>query len=115
MTDSNSNQHVADCTLPPVVLHLVLTHHWFDEMMDGRKDIEYRAPTPHWKRLIWDRRERIQYARFARGYTRETFMRPVVMIDFGPCPYERWDGNYFRIHMPPIEMENPKIDGRGTL
>ena len=29
----------------PLVLHLVLTGHWFDEMVAGRKHIEYRACT----------------------------------------------------------------------
>lgn len=86
-----------------ITLHLVLTIHWFTEMVEGRKDIEYREMSPHWKRLIWDRRDRITHARYSRGYTKTTITRPVVKIDIGPCPYDSWPGNYYRIHMEPIK------------
>ena len=87
-----------------ITLNMVLTYHWFDEMVAGRKDVEYRAMTPHWKRLIWDRRERLLDARFSRGYTKTTITRPILEIDIGPCPYEGWEENYYRIHMGAWEM-----------
>ena len=96
----------------PLVVHLVLTYHWFDEMVNLRKHVEYRAMTPHWKRLIWDRRNEIAAARFSRGYTAETIVRPVIGIDVGPCPYNGWDGDYYRLtlgliteHNRPTQME----------
>ena len=82
-----------------LVLHLVLTYHWYDEIAAGRKLIEYRACTPHWTRLIWDRRARITHAKFRRGYTSASITRRVAFIDIGPCPYDGWSGNYYRIHM----------------
>jgi len=85
-----------------LVVHLVLTYHWFDEMLAGRKHIEYRAMTPHWRRLLWDRRDRIDAARFSRGYTATTIMRPVYTIDAGRCPYHGWDRRYYRLHLGPI-------------
>ena len=96
-------------TVEAVVLHLVLTHRWFDMMACRAKDVEYRAMTEHWTRLIWDRRDRITHARFARGYTSQTILRPVRCIDIGPCPYDGWDGDYYRIHMPPVEVENSDL------
>jgi len=87
----------------PLVVHLVLTYHWYDEMTAGRKHIEYRAITPHWKRLLWDRREQIKYARFSRGYTSTTITRLVRSIDTGPCPYDEWHGEYYRLHLGPVK------------
>ena len=86
-----------------VIVHLVLTHYWFDEMTAGRKDIEYRAMSPHWTKLIWDRRGKITHARFSRAYTSTMILRPVTRIDIGPCPYEGWDADYYRLHLGPIE------------
>lgn len=81
-----------------ILLHLVLTYHWYDEIEAGRKDIEYRAMTPHWGKLIWDRRKRITSVRFARGYTSTMLVYPVIKIDVGRCPYPGWSGDYYRIH-----------------
>ncbi|MEI6165907.1 MAG: hypothetical protein WCS52_01815 [bacterium] len=79
-------------------LHLVLTHHWFDEIAEGRKFVEYRAPSERWMRLIYSRRSEIIHVRFARGYTKQTMLFPVRLIDIGKCPYEGWQGNFIRIH-----------------
>ena len=95
-----------------VVLHFVLTHYWFDEMVNLRKDVEYRAISPHWSRLIWSRRDSIVAARFSRAYTSETILRPVIGIDIGPCPYEGWDANYYRIKLGPITEHNMPNGGR---
>jgi hypothetical protein len=88
------------------VVHLVLTYHWFDEMVNLRKHVEYRAMTPHWKRLIWDRRNEIAAARFSRGYTAETILRPIIGIDVGPCPYNGWEGDYYRLTLGLITEHN---------
>jgi len=96
-----------------LIVHLVLTYHWFDEMIAGRKDIEYRSMTPHWKRLIWDRRDRITDASFSRGYTSTTIRRPVQMIDVGPCPYNGWSASYYRLHLGPIMTTAPNNERRG--
>lgn len=79
------------------VVHLVLTHHWFDEIKSGRKRVEYRKMSPHWKRLIWDRRKQITHVRFARGYSSETMTFQVDKISQGRCPYDGWDDVYYTI------------------
>jgi len=94
-----------------VILQLVLTYHWFDEMVGLRKHVEYRDMTPQWKRLIWDRRNKISAARFSRGYTSETILRPVIGIDIGPCPYDGWGGYYYRITLGLI-TEHVKDGGK---
>ena len=96
-----------------VVLHLVLTHHWFDEMIAGRKWTEYRKVTPHWTRLIWDRRDKITHARFSRGYTAQRIIRRVEQITIGPCPYDGWPGQYYRIDLGEVRVENDRLHGRG--
>lgn len=79
-------------------IHLVLTHHWYDEISSGRKRIEYRVKSARWMKLIWECREEITHVRFARGYTSTTQTFTVNDIDFGPCPYDGWPGEYIRIH-----------------
>lgn len=84
-----------------ITLHLVLTHHWYDQTESGEKRIEYRYPSPRWMEQIWERRDHISAVRFARGYTSRTITRPVERIDIGPCPIPGWGGDYIRIHFLP--------------
>ena len=81
-----------------LVLHLVLTRHWFDETERGAKSVEYRKMTDQWRRLIWDRREEITHVRFSRAYSKTTLTFPVEKIDIGECPIPGWGEKYFRIH-----------------
>lgn len=80
-------------------LHLVLTRHWFDLIASGEKTVEYRAMTPYWRKRIWDKRESLigESVTFARGYTKQTITRRIVAIDTGPCPYDGWGGEYYRV------------------
>lgn len=97
------------------LVHLVLTYHWFDEMLAGRKDVEYRAPVAHWRKHIWMRRSAIRFACFYRGYSSTRIVRFVNMVDEGPCPHEGWRGVYYRLHLGPI-MDGPAMnpqDGGG--
>jgi len=79
-------------------LHLVLTHHWYDEVASGRKRIEYRDRSLFWFDRIWRKRHDIKTVTFARGYTSTTLKFNVTKIDIGPCPYPEWDQNYYRVH-----------------
>ena len=84
--------------MTPTTLHLVLTYHWYDETVSGRKRVEYRECTPRWMKLIYDRRDIIGFVRFARGYTDTMSVFKVRSIDIGPCPIDGWAGEYIRIH-----------------
>lgn len=89
-----------------ITLHLVLTHHWYDETVKAGdpKRIEYRKVTPRWLKLIYDRRDIITGVRFSRGYTSTIRIYRVTGIDIGPCPISGWAGEFIRIHfedMPP--------------
>ena len=84
-------------------LSLVLTHYWYEETESGRKSIEYRAMSDHWKRLIWDRKETLHSVRFSRGYSKKILTRAITTIDVGPCPIEGWEGDYYRIHFENAE------------
>ena len=87
-----------------LIIHLVLTYHWFDEMVAGRKDIEYRVICGKWYKDIWAKRMDITHARFQRAYDKNpaTIIRRVTYIDQGCCPYDGWDGDYYRLHLEPM-------------
>ena len=88
------------------VLHLVLTYHWFDEIVADRKRIEYRDITEFWAKRIWYVRDEITHVRFSRGYTSQTIEFPVSGITIGTCPYPEWDGLYYMIHFDKlVEVE----------
>ena len=38
-------------------------------------------------------------------------VRRIVKIDIGPCPYDGWDGEYFRIHFEPNVVRPSGLDG----
>ena len=80
------------------ILTLNLTYKWFDEIEAGRKTIEYREIKPYWEKRIWGQRHRITHVCFVRGYTGRFTHRRVTKIDKGPCPYDGWDEEYYRIH-----------------
>lgn len=82
----------------PVSLHLVLTGHWYEQTVHGRKRVEYRTITPHWKKRIWEKRGSIETVTFSKGYTAEKTSYYVEKIDVGPCPLEGWEGDFYRIH-----------------
>ncbi len=90
-----------------VVAHFVLRRHWYEEMQRGRKDIEYRSVTPYWTARLTGRT--ITHAIFSCGYTKLTrFVRPVIKIDIGPCPYPGWVGEFYRIHLAPMQENSEK-------
>lgn len=80
------------------ILHLVLTHHWFDEIVHGDKRIEYRSMSDTWIKRIYRQRQTMKFVVFHRGYTSEKSIRKITKIDVGPCPYDGWNGEYIRIH-----------------
>ncbi len=82
-----------------VQLNLVLTYHWYDEYEAGNKRIEYRVMSENWRRKIWERRDEISSVRFQRGYTKTASVYAVQDIDVGPCPYDGWDDEYYRIYV----------------
>lgn len=83
---------------PAVVLHLVVSFKWYDAHASGAKDIEYRAMSPHWHKLIWDRKRKLTHVRYSRGYSSTTMTRKITGITIGHCPYKGWEGMYYRIH-----------------
>jgi len=88
-----------------MTIHLVLTYHWFDEILAGRKDIEYRRICGKWIRDIGIKRNQITHVIFQRAYDKhpKTILRKVTKIDIGPCPYPGWSGDYYRIHLEPMK------------
>lgn len=82
------------------ILKLPLTHHWYDETASGRKRVEYRVMSDHWKKLIWDKREQFTHVRFQRGFQKpiRQIAFEVERIDVGECPIDGWNDQYYRIH-----------------
>lgn len=73
------------------MLVLNLHRHWHAEIAEGRKTVEYRVVCPYW-------RSRLE--KLAPGDIEAT----VDGIDFGPCPYPGWDGDFYRIR---FHLSNP--------
>lgn len=88
----------------PICLKLVLTNHWYDETVAGRKRVEYRSmTTPEgkpsiWYGRLWCKRHQIKQARFHRGMTPTVQTFNVIKIDIGPCNIPGWEGDFYRIH-----------------
>lgn len=53
-------------------LHLVLTGHWYDEIKQGKKRIEYRQMKAHWINRILKDKEAWTHVCFHRAYTQIT-------------------------------------------
>lgn len=83
-----------------MTLRLVLKANWFDRIATGQKTVEYREITPYWQKRIWADRHTLigESVTFSRGYTKRTITRRITAIDTGPCPYDGWDGVYYRVH-----------------
>ena len=77
-------------------LHLVLTHHWFNEIYEGRKLIEYRTLNSYWRKRILDKF--FDRVIFHKGYTNEVVVAEISEVDIGECPYDGYDGKHIRIH-----------------
>ncbi len=78
-------------------LHLMLYTAWYNAVLSGEKHVEYRRITQRWTTQIWDRRASLKTVIFHRGYTATTICGDIVKIDIGPCPYNGWEGDYYRI------------------
>jgi len=104
LNPTNDKAGVVGCPLENVVLHLILSFDWFNQVLSGNKTVEYRRICPNWSRLIWSRRDQIKTVVFHKGYTDTTIACDVDNIDIGDCPYGGWSGNYYRIH---FHMQNP--------
>ena len=96
-----------------------LKREWYDKIASGEKTVEYRKISEHWisrltftefakafareGKYMWSL-EKCKgpdvFAVFRLGYSRKypDIMRRIVKIDIGTCPYDGWDGDYFRIH-----------------
>lgn len=108
-------------------LFLNLTAHWWNDIHAGVKTVEYRRICPYWHRRICnavfgrtfheppvplaDFRKGVTphclNVTFRRGYSRNwpDLTRTVTRIDIGPCPYDGWRGDYFRIHFTREEAQ----------
>ena len=83
-------------------LYLVLTHYWYDEIEAGRKRVEYRNMADHWKKQIWDKRDKIKTVTFARGYSSTTQTFAVTGICVDECPIPNWTALYYCVSFEDI-------------
>lgn len=81
-----------------------LTSEWFEKIRSGEKRIEYRKVGPYWiGRLCHPiagghQIRNFKTVEFRRGYSKkDVIVRRITNIDIGKCPYEGWNGDYFRI------------------
>ena len=59
------------------ILHLTLEREWFDEIVRGEKDKEYRKYKPYWKTRLEGRKYDV--VKFRNGYSRNA---PEMVVEF---------------------------------
>jgi len=102
-----------------------LRREWFEKIATGEKAIEYRRICEHWARklgAIWPigscekeiLRKGLSFeepvdAVFRLGYkSGNDIVRRITKVDIGPCPYDGWDGEWFRVHFEDVSRENAR-------
>lgn len=101
-----------------------LKREWYDKIASGEKTVEYRKISLHWRRRLginplslklgpvkmvgFEAVFRVGYPSNSKPRKWPDIVRRITKIDIGPCPYEGWDGEYFRIH---FEKEEGKRNG----
>ena len=98
-----------------------LKREWYDMIASGKKIVEYRKVNAFWMKRLVDGTigpdgvlrgsiKRFDTAVFRLGYSRKhpDIERNIVNIDIGPCPYDGWSGEYFRIHFEGVENRAAK-------
>lgn len=87
------------CIKPDLVLNM--KREWLAKVWNGEKTVEYRERKPYWDRRIggWVG-QRGKFVLMVLGYRRDTpaVLLRVDKVDIGPCPYEGWTGEYYRLH-----------------
>lgn len=64
-------------------LHLVMKKRWYDMIVSGQKNEEYRDMTKYWIDRIWKHRAIITSVVFHKGYTNITHERECIHIGTG--------------------------------
>jgi len=92
--------------LPPKAsMNFVLTHHWYDQMILGLKDHEYRNLNTFWITRLGNCGGGETMATFRRGYTSTRIQRRIKGLVVGACPYDGWDGDFIDLDLGPIEVQ----------
>ena len=85
---------------PDLILNM--KRRWFARVWNGEKTVEYREAKPYWAKRIgdWVGEHCSKFVEMRLGYKRDTpvMMLQVNRVDIGTCPYEGWDGDYYRLH-----------------
>lgn len=80
-----------------------LKREWYLRISSGEKTVEYRRICRHWSSRLRDAVFSAGftpfYAVFRLGYSRDypDIVRAITKVDIGACPYDGWDGLYYRV------------------
>lgn len=88
-------------------LILPLKRMWFAKIWNGEKRTEYRAVKPYWTKRIgaWIDDNTPRFIMFQIGYAKDG-LRLLVQttgVDVGPCPYQGWRGDFYRLKFKIIQ------------
>jgi len=86
---------------PDLVLNM--KRDWFAKVWNGEKKVGYREVKPHWMVRIgsWVGKDPlVRFVEMRIGYMKDgpVMLLQVHRADIGKCPYEGWNGEYFRLH-----------------
>lgn len=121
---SKTAQPIQPPSIDGKILDIVLDAYWFDKIALGRKDVEYRRICQHWRSRLFPGKTPNEVSRrvegkecraevfgeqlkrkficFRRAYTSTTLYAEIDHVDVGPCPYDGWYGDFYRIHFTPL-------------
>ena len=90
------------------ILPIFLANKWYDLIADRKKKVEYRRICDHWTSRLFingTNRLKYRYVRFHRAYTQTMQYARIRKVDVGPCPYDGWEGDFYRIHFTLLDGE----------
>ena len=98
-----------------------LKREWYDKIASGEKTVEYRNVSLHWRRRLginplslklgpvkmvgFEAVFRVGYPSNYKPRKWPDIVRRITKIDIGPCPYDGWNGNYFRIYFEKLASD----------
>ncbi len=65
------------------ILHLTLMKKWFDEILSGKKKVEYREIKPYWTKRLFDsngKPKKFDFILFKNGYSKDARKMKVKFV-----------------------------------
>lgn len=106
-----------DCIHNPAnkkkILHLTLKKKWFDQIMEGKKKVEYREIKPYWTKRLCNpdgTYKHFDYIIFKNGYSKTVPWIIVKHEGMSQGYYSEWDKRVYCIALGEVLQRGDKVD-----